>query len=92
MGNTCFQPQTPQNMGKLIPIYNWFNQLIGLVGRVFANGPGDLGSIQRRVIPKTFKMILDISLLNTQQYKLRIKGKVKQSRERSSAFPNASLW
>ena len=26
---------------------------IGLVGRVFANGPGDLGSIPGRVIPKT---------------------------------------
>ena len=32
-------------------------------------------------------MILDTSLLNTQQYKVRIKGKVEQSRERSSAPP-----
>ena len=39
---------------------------LGLVGRVFANGPGDLGSIPGRVIPKTLKMILDTSLLNTQ--------------------------
>ena len=30
-------------------------------------------------------MVLDTSLLNTQQYKVRIKGKVEQSRERSSA-------
>ena len=29
------------------------NQLIGLVGRVFTNGPGDHGSIPGRVIPKT---------------------------------------
>ena len=29
-------------------------------------------------------MVLDTSLLNTQQYKVRIKGKVAQSRERSS--------
>ena len=43
---------------------------------VFANGLGDLGSITGRVIPKTFKMVLDISLLNTQQYN----GKVEQSR------------
>ena len=50
--------------------------LIGRVGRVFANGPGDLGSIPSRVIPKTLKMVLDTSLLNTQQYKVRIKGKV----------------
>ena len=47
--------------------------LISLVGRVFANGPGDLGSISGRVIPKTQKMILDTFLLNTQQYKVRIK-------------------
>ena len=51
---------------------------------MFANGPGDLGSIPGRVIPKTLKMVLDTSLLNTQQYMVRIKGKVEQSRERSS--------
>ena len=55
----------------------------GLEGRVFANGPADLGSIPGRVIPKTLKMVLDTTLLNTQQYKIRIKGKVEQSRERS---------
>ena len=60
---------------------------IGLAVRVFANGPGDLGSIPGRVIPKTQKMVLDVSLLNTQHYKVRIKGKVEQSRERSSALP-----
>ena len=32
-------------------------------------------------------MVLDTSLLNTQQYKVRIKGKVEQSRERRSALP-----
>ena len=31
----------------------WNYLLIGLVGRVFANGPGDRGSISGRVIPKT---------------------------------------
>ena len=30
------------------------------------------------VIPKTLKMVLDTSLLNTQQYKIHIKGKVEQ--------------
>ena len=54
---------------------------------VFANGPGDLGSIPGRVIPKTLKMVLNTSLLNTQQYKVRIKGKVRQSRGRSSTLP-----
>ena len=61
-----------------------FNRLIGLVGRVFANGPGDLGSIPDRVTPKT---LLDTSLLNTWQYKVRIEGKVEQSREGSSPLP-----
>ena len=62
-----------------------------LVAKVFANGPGDLGSIPGRVISKTLKMLLDTSLLNTQQYKVCIKGKVEQSRERSSALPYTSL-
>ena len=64
-----------------------YNRLIGQVGRVFANGQRDLASIPDRVIPKTLKMALDTSLLNTQQYKVRIKGKVEQSRQRSSTFP-----
>ena len=33
---------------------------------------------------RLLKMILDISLLNTQHYEVYIKGKVEQSRERSS--------
>ena len=46
-------------------MYIYINyRLIGIVGRVFANGPGDLGSIPGRVIPKTLKMVLDTSLLN----------------------------
>ena len=55
--------------------------------RVFANGPGDLGSIPCRVIPKTLNMVLDTTLLNTQHYKVRFKGKVEQSWEWSSALP-----
>ena len=31
------------------------NRLIGLVGRVFANGPRDRGSIPGRLIPKNLK-------------------------------------
>ena len=56
--------------------------------RVFANGLGDLGSITGRVIPKTQKMVFDATLLNTQHYEVRIKGKVEESRERSSALPS----
>ena len=40
-----------------------------------------------RVIPKTQKIVLDTFLLNTQYYKVRIKGKLKQSKERSSVLP-----
>ena len=58
---------------------------------MFANGQGDLGSIPGCVIPKTLKMALDTSLLNIQQYKVRIKGKVEQSWEKSSAIPDTSV-
>ena len=40
-----------------------------------------------RVKPKTQKMGLDASLLNTQHYKVLIKGKVGQSWERSRVLP-----
>ena len=61
------------------------------MGRVFLNGPGDLGSVPDRALPKTFKMLLDTSLLNTRQYKVCIEGKVGQSRERNSALPYTSV-
>ena len=50
---------------------------------VFANGLGDVGSIPGQVIQETQKMVLDAS----SHYKVRIKGKVEQSMERSTAFP-----
>ena len=58
--------------------------------RVFANGPVDRSSIPGRVIPKTQKMVLHASLLNTQHYIVRIKGKVEQSRETIIALPKTS--
>ena len=67
------------------------NRLIDPVGRVFANGPRDLGSIPGRIIPKTLKMELGTSLLNTQQYKISSKGKVEQYRERSSTLHSTSV-
>ena len=48
-------------------------EVIGLMSSVFANGPGDRCSIPGRVIPKTQKMVLDVTLLNTQHYKIRVK-------------------
>ena len=65
--------------------------VIGRVIRVFANGPGDLGSIPGPIMTKNLKMVLYISLLYTQQYKVRIKGKVELFRERSSALPYTSV-
>ena len=53
-------------------------RFICIMVRVFTNGPGDLGSIPGRVIPKT---------QNTQNYKVWMKGKVEQPREKSSAHP-----
>ena len=61
--------------GKTLYIY------IGLVVCMFANNPGDRGSIPGRVIPKIQKMVLDESLLNTQHCKVGIKGKGIQSRK-----------
>ena len=67
------------------------NRLISLVGRVFANGPGELGLIPGHVIPITLKMVLNTSLLNAQQYKVRIKSKEEQSWERRSAVLYTSV-
>ena len=36
-------------------IYDLYHWVIGLMSRVFTNGPGDWGSIPGRVIPKTQK-------------------------------------
>ena len=58
---------------------------------MFVNGPGDRGSVPGHVIPKIQKMVLDTSLLNAQQYKVRIKGRGEQSWERSSALPYTSV-
>ena len=76
--------------GSSFTIYTFLINIFAEAGhcrmsRVFANGPGDRGSIPGRVIPTTQKMVLDAPLLSTQHYKVRIKGKVEQCRERSSA-------
>ena len=65
--------------------YDFYN--IGLMCRLSVNGPGDWDSIPGWVIPKTLKMVLEAASLNTQHYKVRIKGKVEQSREWSSTLP-----
>ena len=72
-----------------LDVYMLFNDLVsccngkvGLMVRVFPNGPGNMGSIPGQVTPKTQKMVLDAALLNTQHYKVRLKDKVEQSNER----------
>ena len=49
---------------------------------LFANGPGDQVEAYQRL--KKWYLILPCL---TQRYKVRIKGKVEQSKERSCAFP-----
>ena len=66
--------------------------IYGLMSRVLASGLEDQGSIPGRVILKAQKIVLDVTLLNTQFYKVRIKGKVEQSRERSSTLPYTLVW
>ena len=83
----CFTGTAKSSIRKF---YFLINSDIGLAVRVFANGPGDLGSIPGWVIPKTQKMVLDASLLNTQHYKVRIKGKVEPSRE--GVAPSPTSW
>ena len=64
---------------------------IGLMSRVFANSLGEQGSTPRQVILKTQKLVLDTALRNTQHYKVGIKGKLEQSKEKSSA-PRPTPW
>ena len=55
----------------------------------------DLGSIPGRVKPKIFKMVLDTSFFNTRQYKVRIKGKVKNPGKGVALSPTpqcSSYW
>ena len=68
-------------------LYKIFNRNTINLSRVFASGPGDWFSIPGQVIPKSQKIVLDTTLLSTQHYKLRIKGKVEQSRKWSSTLP-----
>ena len=93
--NNTSRPGNHLNILSLsLSLYKYIPQKAGSLAywvECSPNGPEDLGSIPGRVIPKTLKMVLDTSLLNTKQYKVRIKGKVKQFRDRSSALPYTSV-
>ena len=59
-------------------------------GRVFANSPG---SIPCPIILKTKKkMSLHTFFFNANHNNVWIKGKVDQSKERSTALPYTSVW
>ena len=57
--------------------------------RVFASDPGDLGSIPGRVIPKTQKILLDASLLNTSI--IRYGSRVKWSNPGKGVAPSLHI-
>ena len=59
------------------------------MSRVFANCLEDLGSIPGRVIPKTFKMLLGTSLLNTYQYE--VLSRVKWSNPGKGLAPSPTF-
>ena len=62
----------------------------GLMGRAFANGPGDLGSIPDRVIPKTLKMVLIPPCLTLS--KTRYVSRVKWSNPGKEVAPSPTPW
>ena len=55
-------------------VYVYIYRAIGLMSKVFTNGPGDWSSIPGRVIPKIKRMLLDAA----QHYNVRIKGTIYQ--------------
>ena len=68
--------------------YRW----VGIIVRVFAHGPRDRGSIPGWYISKTQKLVLDASLLNTQHYKIRIKGKWSNPGKGVASYRCSSYW
>ena len=71
-----------------IPILSKGDNHLLFIGQSLRQWPS---SISGWVLPKTQKMVLNISLLNTQHYKVQIKGKVEQSKEKSSTLPCTSV-
>ena len=83
-----------------IYFHNTYILTIIIMVRMFTNGPGDLGSIISRDIPKPQKILFNASLFNSQQYKVWIKGKwsnpekrvAPSSTPRCSSYCKGSLW
>ena len=94
-GTSSTSPVSAPEIYIYIYIYIW-NRLIGLVGRVFANGPGDRGSIPGRVIPKTLKKCYLIPPCLTLSI-IRYVSRVKQSKSGKGVAPSptpqcSSYW
>ena len=73
--------------GSLWRIYRSIGQAV----RVFANGPGDQGSIPGRVIQKTLKMTLDASLLYTRIIRWGSRVKWSNPGKGVAPFPYTSV-
>ena len=71
MTRSGIEPRSSGTLARTLPTVPMSSLYPGTVGRVRANVPEDLGSIPDRLVPKTLKMVLDTSLLNTQKYKVR---------------------
>ena len=81
----------PKSLGYYITyIYTHIYIYIYIYVRVFANGLGELSSILNQVIPKTQQMTINVFLLSTQHYKIRIKGKWSNPWKEKAPFP--TLW
>ena len=66
------------------------DNFIGLVGRVFANGQGDLDSIPGRVIPKTLKWYLIPPCLTLSN--IRYVGRLNWSNPGKGVTPSPTPW
>ena len=80
--------------------YLLLDQLIGLVGRVFTNGPGEQASVPGSVIPKTLKWYLIppcLTLSNT-RYVSKVKwsnpgkGVAPSPTPRCSSYEKGAFW
>ena len=72
-----------------------YAHMIGIMVRVSANHPRNQGSIPGWFIAKTQKMVLEASLLNFQNYKVRFNGKWNNLRKRvapSITYQCSSYW
>ena len=100
----CFQDlfiTAPSVFVQLPYIYIYiYKQPISIMVWVFTNGPGDLGSIPGRVIPKTQKIVIDAFSLNTYPWSILYntkwnnpgKGVAPSPTSQCSSYWKGSFW